>query len=289
MLLAQYDANGHQIWAEGNMQQNYDAVQVEGLVLDNAANIYVLANFYFSASTVIKYAANGSGVWTAGNPDENIGPDVAHGLILNSAGNILLTGQFAYLGPNDSYGTFAYGTYKASTNGSWLWTNLFPPGPVPPSSAQAIAVDSANNCYVTGYSPGSNSANDIVTIKYDNNGYQIWVQRYNGPGNSNDAGNAIAVDNNGNVYVTGYSANASGGTDIVTIKYSPLTLQRRADGTVLLQTQGSPGESFDIQASADLQSWLDLGSVTADTNGLMQFDDTNAPNYNARFYVTSPQ
>jgi len=160
---------------------------------------------------------------------------------------------------------------------------------VPPSSAQAIAVDSANNCYVTGYSPGSNSANDIVTIKYDNNGYQIWVQRYNGPGNSNDAGNAIAVDNNGNVYVTGYSANASGGTDIVTIKYSPLTLQRRADGTVLLQTQGSPGESFDIQASADLQSWLDLGSVTADTNGLMQFDDTNAPNYNARFYVTSPQ
>jgi hypothetical protein len=97
------------------------------------------------------------------------------------------------------------------------------------------------------------------------------------------------VDNNGNVYVTGYSANASGGTDIVTIKYSPLALQRRADGTVLLQAQGSPGESFDIQASADLQSWLDLGSVTADSNGLMQFDDTNASNYNARFYYTSPQ
>jgi hypothetical protein len=29
--------------------------------------------------------------------------------------------------------------------------------------------------------------------------------------------------------------------------------------------------------------------VTADTNGLMQFDDTNAPNYPARFYVTNPQ
>jgi len=24
-------------------------------------------------------------------------------------------------------------------------------------------------------------------------------------------------------------------------------------------------------------------------NGLMQYDDTNAPNYPARFYVTSPQ
>jgi hypothetical protein len=150
-------------------------------------------------------------------------------------------------------------------------------------------VDGANNSYVTGYSPGANSSNDIATIKYDQNGNQIWLQRYNGPGNGNDAGNAIAVDNNGNVYVTGYETTAAGGTEIVTIKYSPLTLQRRADGTVLLEAQGSPGESFEIQASADLLYWLDLGSVVADTNGLMQFDDTNAPNYSARFYVTSPQ
>ena len=73
------------------------------------------------------------------------------------------------------------------------------------------------------------------------------------------------------------------------LKYSPVTLQRRADGTVLLQAEGSPGESFEIQASADLQSWLDLGSVTANSNGLVQFDDTNASNYNARFYITTPQ
>jgi hypothetical protein len=73
------------------------------------------------------------------------------------------------------------------------------------------------------------------------------------------------------------------------IKYSPVTLQRRADGTVLLEAQGSPGESFDIQASADLINWLDLGSVLADTNGLMQFEDTNAPQYNARFYIANPQ
>jgi hypothetical protein len=284
MLLAQYDANGHQIWAEGNTQQNYDAVQVEGIVLDNAANIYVLANFYFSPYTTIKYAANGSGVWTAGNPTYNLG-SVSHGLVVDSANNVYVTGQ-----KHDNFdANSAYGTYKINTNGAWVWTNAYPFIPVQPSAATSIAVDQSANVYVTGYSPGTNSANDIVTIKYDQNGNQIWLQRYNGPGNGNDAGNAIAVDNNGNVYVTGYSANASGGTDIVTIKYSPLSLQRRADGTVLLQAQGSPGESFDIQASADLQSWLDLGSVTADSNGLMQFDDTNASNYNARFYYTSPQ
>jgi len=34
---------------------------------------------------------------------------------------------------------------------------------------------------------------------------------------------------------------------------------------------------LDIAASEDLLNWLDLGSVLADTNGLMQFDDINAP------------
>jgi len=58
---------------------------------------------------------------------------------------------------------------------------------------------------------------------------------------------------------------------------------------VILQAQGSPGESFDIEARTNLLHWLDLGSVTADSNGLMQFHDTNAPNYPARFYYTSPQ
>jgi hypothetical protein len=44
-----------------------------------------------------------------------------------------------------------------------------------------------------------------------------------------------------------------------------------------------------LQASANLQTWLDLGSVTADTNGLAQFYDTNAPTFDSRFYLTVPQ
>ena len=50
-----------------------------------------------------------------------------------------------------------------------------------------------------------------------------------------------------------------------------------SQGTVNLQAQGTPGVSSDIAASEDLLNWLDLGSVLADTNGLMQFDDINAP------------
>ena len=188
-----------------------------------------------------------------------------------------------------AYATFAYGTYKANTNGGWIWTNSFPTVPVNPSAANAIAVDSANNCYVTGYSPGTNGTNNIVTIKYGPNGNQMWVEQYNGLNSGNDVGNAIAVDKSGNVYVTGYETLPAGGTGIVTIKYVPISIQRQTNGTVLIETQGTPGELFDIEASSDLQSWLDLATVTADTNGLIQFDDTNAPNLPARFYYTNPQ
>jgi hypothetical protein len=38
-----------------------------------------------------------------------------------------------------------------------------------------------------------------------------------------------------------------------------------------------------------VQTWQDLGKVIADTNGLVQFDDTNAPSFNYRFYYTLPQ
>jgi hypothetical protein len=157
------------------------------------------------------------------------------------------------------------------------------------SVGTSLAIDSANNVYVTGYSPGTNSGNDIVTIKYNSDGNQIWLQRYCSPSGGNAAGNAIAVDNNGNVYVTGYDTTAAGGTEIVTIKYSPVTLQRRSDGTVILQAQGSAGESFDFLGSADLLNWLALGSAIANSNGLAQFQDTNASNFTARFYHTNPQ
>ena len=290
LAIVAYNATGGVIWRDNNLTFVDEGaigayVGVTSLTLDAQTNLYVELGQTVPNDTAyytFKIASNGSVLWTA-YPASGNGNNTAYGMAISSSSNLLLAGQVFHMRNT------AYGTIELNTNGSAVWTNLYPAAYSGMGAGMGIAIDSANNCYVTGYSPGTNSANDIVTIKYDSNGNQIWLQRYNGPANGNDGGNAIAVDNNGNVYVTGSSANASGGTDIVTIKYSPLTLQRRSDGTVLLQGQGSPGESFDIQASADLRSWLDLGSVTADTNGLMQFDDTNASNYNARFYYTSPQ
>jgi len=258
-------------------------LQLDGAAIDVSNNIYVVSDWPQSGQSTYgyqtyKYGSDGSLLWSA-SPTFEVNA-LAHALVVNNSQRVFLTGVIPSF----------YGTFALDTNGTTIYNDLYPATfSTMTSVGTAIAADSANNCYVTGYSPGANGTNNIVTIKYGPNGNQIWLEQYNAFDAGNDAGNSIAVDNNGNVYVTGYETLPGGGTGIVTIKYSPLTLQRKPDGTVLLETQGSPGESFDIEASADLLNWLDLGTVLADTNGLMQFDDTNAPNFPSRFYYTNPQ
>lgn len=65
----------------------------------------------------------------------------------------------------------------------------------------------------------------IIWISINNVSAQVtesWAKRYNGLGSGADKSNAIAVDSDGNVYVTGSSPSAGFGTeDYYTIKYDP--------------------------------------------------------------------
>jgi len=52
--------------------------------------------------------------------------------------------------------------------------------------------------------------------------YTIWNKRYNSPSNLSDSAVGVAVDGNGNVFVTGWSSSNSTGRDIVTMRYNPV-------------------------------------------------------------------
>lgn len=77
-------------------------------------------------------------------------------------------------------------------------------------TALAITVDDSGNVYVTGASPGVGTDRDYATIKYTSDGDTLWVRRFNSPENGFDIARDIALDDSGNVYVTGGS---------VTLKY----------------------------------------------------------------------
>ena len=68
-------------------------------------------------------------------------------------------------------------------------------------------------------SPNRNSRSEVIHLKYDPNGNEVWVARYNGPANSYDSANALVVDGFGNVYVTGKSRGNGTGFDFATVKY----------------------------------------------------------------------
>jgi hypothetical protein len=284
-----YDANGNQLWEVNNSGGGgAGSIHIVGFMLDMNDNLYIeendMGNSLAMHYQTYGYRPDGSEFMYASDPTDDIYSRSA-ALEVDSAGDVIVTGKYG-----TSFATSVYGTYTISTNGTYLWTNLYPVNPYGQCSGQAIAVGSASSVYVTGYATTTtNTGSDIVTIKYDSNGNQVWLERYDGPGSGNDAGNAIAVDNFGNVYVAGYETETNGFTSMILIKYSQVTLQKQSNGNFILQASGSPGESFDIQASTNLQTWVDLGDAIADTNGLVQFDDTNAASFPARFYYTIPQ
>lgn len=89
---------------------------------------------------------------------------------------------------------------------------------------KAMVLDNNGNVYITGSSEDSNLGKDVLTVKFSEEGKELWSARYSGETNSegnNDEGNSIAVDNEGNVYVTGYTSGGFRGRDYLLIKYSP--------------------------------------------------------------------
>ncbi|MEO0084842.1 MAG: SBBP repeat-containing protein, partial [candidate division WOR-3 bacterium] len=169
------------------------------------------------------------------------GRDGIKAIAADSLGNIYLAGWTGTINCAD------YLVIKLNSLGETLWTRTYNGPGNGHDCANAIAIDNLGNVYVTGESYGNDNNYDYATVKFDVNGNQQWLARYNGPGNGNDYAYAIAVDHFGNIYVTGESDGISSFSDFATIKYSP-------DG-IELWVQRYNGADNDVDWASGL--WID--------------------------------
>jgi len=215
-----YHPNGDTAWVRRFNEPGRDGYdRANAVVIDGSGNVYVTG---WSDGTgtgtdyaTIKYYPNGDTTWVRRYNGPANGTDYAMAIALDDSGFVYVTGY------SDSTGTYQdYATIKYDSSGNELWVRRYDNGVTGTDMSYAIAIDGSNNVYVTGMSGGGGATGlDYATIKYYSNGDTAWVMRYNGPGNGSDYAQAIAVDDSGNVYVTGRSEGSGSGHDYCTIKY----------------------------------------------------------------------
>ena len=218
-----YDGNGTQQWAAiyagpANGPGSYDGSHA--IALDSHGNVLVTGgsagNNTFCDSTTVKYDNEGNELWVARYTSPTTsGIECTFSVAIDEYDNIYVAGR---VWQEDTIWYSHYLTIKYDTEGNEEWVARYNNGE--DDVARALAVDNLGNVYVTGYSQGNGTYTDYATIKYDNDGNELWVSRYDGPGNQEDHANDIALDAVGNVYVTGTSRGAGTSLDYATVKYN---------------------------------------------------------------------
>lgn len=114
-------------------------------------------------------------------------------------------------------------SYTAYCQVQQEWVQRFTSDSVRNEAVNDMFVDAQGNVYVTGSQRQTTNTNiQSVTVKYNSQGVQQWIQNYIAPNDNGAFTRAIHVDAAGNVYVTGESDIYSGGANkMLVIKYSP--------------------------------------------------------------------
>ncbi len=235
-LTVKYDASGVLQWASRYDGPSSGDDIVSALATDAAGNVFVTGYSYDSSGSTseyatVKYNAAGAQIWVARNSGLLESYNFAFDLAVSNTGDVFVTGT-----AGDSSGSaYDYLTLKYNAGGSEQWSARYSGSGNGGDFANAIAVDSSGNVYVTGASDESSARGyDYGTVKYSAGGGKLWTAKYNGTGSDDDDAIGIAVDGTGNVVVTGSSIGPITSYDYATVRYNSAGSQlwaKRFNGT----------------------------------------------------------
>ncbi len=232
-----YEPDGDTAWVRRYNGTGNDEDKAYAIAVDGFGNVYVTGWSVGSGQSrdylTIKYLPNGD--IAPGWPERYDGPassrDEAYDIAVDGSGNVCVTGL--------SQGNYC--TIKYHFNGDTAWVRTYNGPANRLDISRAVALDDSGNVYVTGMSPKARGQFidnlDYATIKYYPDGETDWINRYNGTADSLDNAFGIAVDDSGNVYVTGYSVVLGRNLDYATVKYIPMEFLRgdvTGDGDVTI-------------------------------------------------------
>ncbi len=266
------------------------------LIVDGAYVYVVGESFSYSADSdifIIKLDNTGALQWakvigSGSSPGTDMGSDIEH----DASGNVYVIGSTQTAGA----GGYDIVVMKLDSQGQPIWVKTI--GGTNDDYGTSLTLDSNGNIYFVGYTSSFGAgAYDVITGKIDSNGNLEWVTVIGGT--NYDYGQGIVIDNNGYLYITGYTQSyTSGADDVFIAKISTdgsLTwfktfggsitdkgLYISTDGTTLYLTgitysYGSNGDIFVVKmdTNGDIAwskiiggSGVDTGySVTVDTTG----------------------
>ncbi|HEV8629695.1 MAG TPA: hypothetical protein VGV61_05205 [Thermoanaerobaculia bacterium] len=251
--LAKYSSAGTQLWEKRIPiipGSSSSIIPDPHLKLDSQGNV-IMTHLKYTESTdldcaVTSFDANGNERWS-----QTFDPSTAGSYAtINSC-------DFVTVDPADNVIVFGAGdgalwTIKYSQTGAQQWATELDTNFVTYPFGLAAGLD--GSAYVLTNWPDGFGGDDIVLIKYDSNGNQQWIQRYDSTSGGDDWPGEVAVDSAGNVVVVGYGALGEYQRpyryDIITLKYSAAgqsLWQKRYENGV---PQAGPGDVYDLWRAA---------------------------------------
>jgi hypothetical protein len=171
---------------------------------------------------VVKYASDGTQLWFVTIAGQGASNDDAKGAALDPLGNIYITAS------SGLYPDYDILTVKLTPAGGESWRRTWGGADGKADVPAGIAVDTAGNAYVTGYTTSANDMTDWVTMRHlTGTGLPMWTVIRAGEGGGKDYATAIALGPDGSPYVTGYGQRQYL-DDYATVKYNAMGVEQWA-------------------------------------------------------------
>ncbi|MCI0448230.1 MAG: SBBP repeat-containing protein [Chlorobi bacterium] len=209
-------------WGSSTGDMNILNARGMAVAIDRQRNC-IVTGYIYNAETnndimVIKYGEEGDTIWTRTYSGSGNSEDKAWGIVVDSDNNIYITGTATVAGRSYDLIVMKYNKHGVL---KWVKTWGATSGEREDMGLAIALDDDEDNVYVTGYCTNNDGYRDLILQKYTtNNGTLKFTKKQDGPENMDSEGHGIAVDENGRIYVTGYTTLENQQKNIITIKFN---------------------------------------------------------------------